>query len=325
MEQELVSIIMSTYNEKEPWIRKAIESVIKQTYKFIEFIIVLDNPDNIVIRNIVYDYSKIDNRIVVIENENNLGLVGSLNEALRISKGIYIARMDADDISKNERIEKQIDFLRRTKCDLVGAGVAFIDEFDKLMFGSDEKFHCTDYYIKHTLSFQNCIYHPTWLVRKELYLKLNGYRNISCCEDYDFLLRAKLLKAKLAVFPETLVYYRYNTRGISRTNRAKQRCITLYMRSKRNILDEISPDNINEFPCTKKGKRIMDDCEKYYTYSQLAIESKANGKRLYQLFAMCKCVLKTYNGKIKVIDVLRNQYLLFQEEFIKKIKIETIY
>lgn len=318
MKKELVSVIMSTYNENELWLRSAIESIIKQTYKFIEFIIVLDNPNNSVIRDIVYQYSKIDNRIVIIENEKNLGLVSSLNKALKLSKGTYIARMDADDISKKERIEKQIDYLKKTKSDLVGSGVAFIDEFDNLMFGSEEKLHYSDYYIKRTLSFQNCIYHPTWFVRKELYLKLNGYRNISFCEDFDFLLRTKLLNAKLAVLPRTLVYYRYNTTGISRTNRAMQRCITLYIRSKRNILDQISPDNINEFPYTKKGKKILADCEKYYTYSQLAIESKANKKRLNQLLEMSKCILETYNGKIKMIDVLRNQYLLCQEKFLKR-------
>lgn len=318
MKQELVSVIMSTYNENELWIRSAIESIIKQTYQLLEFIIVLDNPDNSIIRDIVYQYSKIDSRIIVIENEKNLGLVCSLNRALRLSKGTYIARMDADDISKPDRIEKQIRFLKETKSDLVGSRVAFIDEFDKLMFGGGEKLHYSDYYIKRTLAFQNCIYHPTWLVRRELFFKLDGYRNISCCEDFDFLLRAKLSNAKLAVLPEILVLYRYNTKGISRSNRAKQRCITLYMRRNRNILDQLSPDIINKFPCTKRGQKILIDCEKYYTYSQLAIESKISGRRLNQLLEMGKCVLKTNNGKIKIIDVLHDRYLICKEKFLKR-------
>lgn len=315
MGQELVSVIMSTYNENESWVKKAIESIINQTYQSIEFIIVLDNPDNAIIRNIVYEYSKKDNRIIVIENEKNLGLVSSLNKALKLSKGAYIARMDADDISEKERIEKQLIFLKKNKSDLVGSGVAFIDESDNLMFGKAEKLHYSDYYIKHTLDFQNCIYHPTWLVRKELFLYLNGYRNISYCEDFDFLLRAKESNAKLDVLKEVLVYYRYNTKGISRTNKANQRCITLYMRHNRNIIKQIAPEVINTFPNTKKGKRILADCEKYYAYSQLAIESKAKGKRINQLVEMGKCVLFTYNGKIKMIDSIRDQYLLYREKY----------
>lgn len=318
MEQELISVLMSTYNESELWLRKAIESILNQTYRMIEFIIVLDNPNNMVIRDIVYQYSEIDGRIIVVENEKNLGLVNSLNRALGISKGKYIARMDADDISVKNRMEDQISFLKRTKSDLVGSRVAFINEFDELMFGDGEKLHYSDYYIKKTLTFQNCIYHPTWLARRELYLKLNGYRNISCCEDYDFLLRARLLDAQLSVLPEILVYYRYNTNGISRTNRAKQRCITLYMRTTGNRLDEIYPNKINEFPSTKKGNKIMRDCEKYYAYSQLAIDSKSKGKKIEQLANVIRCILFTHNGKIKMIDSLRNQYLLYQEKILNK-------
>lgn len=312
-QQVLVSVVMSTYNEKEEWIEKAINSILNQTYRNIEFIIVLDNPDNEVIRDTVNRFAGQDGRIKIIENETNSGLVKSLNKALEVCKGQYIARMDADDISAKNRIEEQLMLIRETGSDLVGARVVFIDEDNSSMFGEGEKLHYADSYIKKTLAFQNCIYHPTWFVKKELYEQLNGYRNVSCCEDYDFLLRAKIFGARFAVSPKVLVNYRYNTQGISRSNKARQRCITLYMRSVGVDLNDITVEMLNEFPNTDRGRKILNDCEKYYTYSQLAIDAKSCRNKIGMIGNVLKCILLTKNGRIKACDSLRDIMLLWQE------------
>ncbi len=115
----MISVIMSTYNEENMLIRQAVESILNQTYSEFEFIIVLDNPKNIEIANLIQEYASRDKRIVILKNEKNLGLVKSLNKALEISKGEYIMRMDADDISEKDRIEKEYKFLKENNLDLV--------------------------------------------------------------------------------------------------------------------------------------------------------------------------------------------------------------
>ena len=93
-----VSVIMSTYNEKLQYLTEAIESVLNQTFKNYEFIIILDNPQNDAIRDCVYQYAEKDFRIKVIENDSNIGLTKSLNKAIQNANGKYMSRMDADDI-----------------------------------------------------------------------------------------------------------------------------------------------------------------------------------------------------------------------------------
>ena len=89
----LISVVMSVFNTKEEYLRCAIESILNQTFTEFEFIIVLDLPtDNSA--SIVDEYQKKDNRIIVIRNESNIGLTKSLNKALKIAKGKYIAIRD---------------------------------------------------------------------------------------------------------------------------------------------------------------------------------------------------------------------------------------
>ena len=111
----LVSVIMSTYKEEEIFLRQAIESILDQTYKDFEYIIILDNPDNDLHIKIIEEYTNIDKRIKFYINKKNIGLTASLNKGLELAKGIYICRMDADDISISNRIENQKKYLEENK------------------------------------------------------------------------------------------------------------------------------------------------------------------------------------------------------------------
>ena len=73
LHMDKISVVMSTYNERMEYLSLAIESIISQTHKDIEFIILLDNPQNADIKALVGKYAKMDNRICVIENEHNIG------------------------------------------------------------------------------------------------------------------------------------------------------------------------------------------------------------------------------------------------------------
>lgn len=106
-----VSIIMGVYNCKNyNLLRKSVESILQQTYKDYEFIICNDGSTN----NTLEELKKIaqsDSRIKIISYEKNRGLNHALNECLAVSQGKYIARQDDDDVSKPERLKKQVQFL----------------------------------------------------------------------------------------------------------------------------------------------------------------------------------------------------------------------
>ena len=123
-----ISVIMSTYNEKLEHLHKAITSVQKQTFKDFEFIIILDNPQNHVIRNCIHHYAQNDARIRIIENETNIGLTQSLNKAIKTANGIYMARMDADDIMAKTCLERELSEIKRCHLDFVSASKINSDE-----------------------------------------------------------------------------------------------------------------------------------------------------------------------------------------------------
>lgn len=218
---KLVSVIMSTYNEDLYWIEQSIESILNQTYKNIELIIVLDNPQNDSLKKLLLKYSSLDSRISVIINEQNLGLVSSLNKALQSCKGTFIARMDADDIAFNDRIHTQKEYLESNDLDFIFSPMLYIDEEGKEFNNTSSK-DITPYGIKRILSVTNISNHPTWFCKKEVYDELNGYRNIPYCEDYDFSLRALEQGFKIGKVNKELLKYRVRKSGISKSNILEQ-------------------------------------------------------------------------------------------------------
>ena len=98
-----VSVVMSEYNTKREYLCTAIESILNQTFKDFEFIIVDDCGENN-LDEIIEKYN--DKRIKIIKNDKNRGLVYSLNHGIKEAKGEYIVRMDTDDIANKKRIEK---------------------------------------------------------------------------------------------------------------------------------------------------------------------------------------------------------------------------
>ena len=110
----MISVIMSAYNDENS-VKLAIDSILNQNYQDFEFLIMDDfSTDNTF--EICKDYSKLDERIIVYRNDTNLGLTKSLNKGIKIAKGEYIARMDADDICNINRFALQINYLQKNPC-----------------------------------------------------------------------------------------------------------------------------------------------------------------------------------------------------------------
>ncbi len=212
----MISVLMSSYKEGVTELKLAVESILSQSYKDFEFIIIIDNPDNEIHKEVLSDYAKKDCRIRLFINDRNIGLVASLNKALSLAKGDYIARMDADDISISTRLEKQLKYLTKNEYDLIGGITQMINEDGTLLY-SIQKIPSDFLKIKKTLKYGQCIAHPTWFGKREVFSILRGYRNIPLCEDYDFTLRAVLHGYKISNINEIVLKYRMTANSISRS------------------------------------------------------------------------------------------------------------
>lgn len=238
----MISIIMSTYNEKIEWIKESIESILNQTYKDFEFLITIDKPENGELIKLVQEYAQKDARINVIINKENKGLIWSLNNMLSIAKGEYIARMDADDISLPERLEKQLNYIEEKNVDFIGSNTINFNDNNTYK----TSLFLNDYDIKENLYNGAFIPHPTWFVKKEVYIELKGYRNIYAAEDYDFFLRAIKHGFLVSNIKEPLLKYRMNLNGISKSNALKQKLTSKYLLDNFEKVDKITYDMIVE-------------------------------------------------------------------------------
>ena len=203
----LVSVVMSVFND-EKFVSQSIKSIVDQSHSNFEFIIVDDGSIDSS-KKIIKDWEGIDNRIIFIDRSTNMGLPFSLNEALSIAKGKYIARMDSDDIATMSRFEKQLRFLEaRPEVDIVGGQVSHIDSNGMEFESADQPLSFKE--IKSIAEFACPINHPTYMVKKEAYLLLEGYREVFVyAQDYDFILRAIDRNLIIENMPDVLLQYRF--------------------------------------------------------------------------------------------------------------------
>ena len=105
-----VTVLLPVYNS-EKYIRESIDSIIAQSFTDWDMLILNEYGSSKECTKIVKEYEQLDKRIRVIQNDKRLGLAKSLNLGIREATGEYIARMDADDISRRDRFQKEVDFL----------------------------------------------------------------------------------------------------------------------------------------------------------------------------------------------------------------------
>lgn len=196
-----VSVVLPAYNAAE-YIKSAVVSIFNQTYKDIELIVINDGSTDETLE-ILLGLQKLDSRLLIISRENR-GLVRSLNEGIAAARGAWIARMDADDISKPNRIQKQITYAEEQKLDLCGAYVR--------TFGfckpNIRKYPVTPAEANLQLAFNTCFAHPTIFARAEV-LKDNPYsERFEKIEDYELWTRLAVKGFRLGNVPEVLLHYR---------------------------------------------------------------------------------------------------------------------
>ena len=234
---EIISVLLCTYNEPLKYLKLSIESILSQTYTNIQLIIVNDNPKRADMADLLAAYAREDSRInyikkypermVLLKNKENRGLNYTLNRCLKMATGKYIARMDADDIATKDRLEKQLEFLQVKSYDMVGCNAIKIDENGKEIGylnvpTAHEK-------IKEYQLYGGCVLHPTWLGKREVFEKLNGYRLVYACEDFDFILRVIQNGFKIGNMPAYGLYYRIRTESVSSKANIRQKLTMYYL------------------------------------------------------------------------------------------------
>ena len=217
----MISVLMTTYREPLEILRASVESILSQTYRDLEFIVILDDPDNQPAKDLLFSLAETDPRLKIEINASNLKQRKSLNRALELATGEYIARMDADDISLPERLELQLDFLIRNNLDLIGGLVQIMDEKGNDMYmvsrtpSSPEK-------VRRLSRLGDCLAHPTWLGKRKVFVTLDGYRDLPCAADYDLQLRALMKGYRLSNLQAPVLRYRRTSSGISQRNLYRQ-------------------------------------------------------------------------------------------------------
>ena len=202
-----ISVLMPVYNG-EKYLRQAIDSILSQTFRDFEFLIINDGSTDATVE-IITSYT--DTRIRLIHNDTNLGLIATLNKGLDLAHGEYIARMDCDDISLPKRLAKQVSFMdRNSDVGICGTWIQFI--------GSNriKKYPLTHEAIKVYLLFNCPLAHPSVMIRKDVLRKNDLYYDINYkhAEDYELWTRCVNV-IKLANIPEVLVKYRWHLDQVS--------------------------------------------------------------------------------------------------------------
>ena len=257
---EKVNVLMCVYKEKISIVKTAVLSVLNQSYPNVELIVVIDNPERKdVIR--LLDVLKVEKSIQYTVNKRNIGLAKSLNVGLKMCTAPYIARMDADDISEFSRVEHQLNYLKKNKCDIVGGYMELINENGKFIKKKTD-IPVKDKYIRRLLCYKSAVPHPTWFVKKEVYDSLKGYRDIYSAEDYDFLVRAALEERKFGILPEICIKYRMSESGITQNNLALQKILSECMQRQYKSRKTWSLDKSKEY--VQKNQKRLNYNKRFY-------------------------------------------------------------
>jgi glycosyltransferase involved in cell wall biosynthesis len=288
-----ISVIMPVYN-CEQFVHESIASILNQTFSDFEFIIIDDGSKDQTLQ-IIKQFN--DNRIILIENVNNLGIVECLNYGISISECELIARMDGDDIAHPNRFELQYDlFQNYSDLILCGSCIAVINEEERIDFPllHDE--------IKVELLNSCCIAHPTVMFKKHF---KNGEiisynKNFDACEDYELWSRL-IQEGRFMNHSKSLLQYRKHSNQISFKKHLNQKNNSLLVKIK--LFQLLTTKEISE---------------KFFSINEI-LKKKDVGAELDYLNWIFKQIqfLNTENKKLQIFDTLL--FSVFLDNHLKKV------
>ena len=211
--EPLVSVVMPVYNS-ELFLAEAIDSILNQTLKNFEFLIVYDESKDSTY-TILDRYNKSDSRIKIIYGQNE-GLIGALNKGFKYARGKYIARMDADDISLPNRLAKQVALLEMENADVCGCHYALVDPNNRIIQYISMPVTASSVLLYSC--YRTPFPHPGVMIKKNSMTEkslLYGTSLFSAIEDYDLWVRMIFAGLILMNVDDVLLRYRIHTGSIS--------------------------------------------------------------------------------------------------------------
>jgi glycosyltransferase involved in cell wall biosynthesis len=208
----LISVVMPVYNSA-PFLAEAIESILSQTLRDFELLIVYDNSNDSSLE-IIRNYQQVDNRIKIIYGINN-GLIGALNQGMEAAQGKFVARMDSDDISLPLRFEKQVQLMESVGGDICGCHFLIINDIGKLVDAKLVPLCPSSFSI--FLGYGVPFAHGSVMLRnsfvKKHYLRYGGVR---FAEDYELWIKLFEKNAIFVNVNEFLFQYRTTHTSLSK-------------------------------------------------------------------------------------------------------------
>lgn len=319
--QPLISVILPVYNA-ENTVLDSVNSILKQSVADFELIIINDGSTD---KSLDIIHSIVDSRIKIV-NQENKGLIYSLNHGIKIAKGKYLARMDADDISVSSRFENQINFLNTNEDYVLCSSSRYI--FIEKIGDSNriEKVPQTDSLIRIFSIFNSPFTHPAAMFRRDVVVENNIKfdENYKYAEDYKFWIDL-LQHGKGYNFAEPLIYYKININGqtsIGNNNKIDRKikilAIQEYALQSLNIsISTLNRDILYDFSLTDNLKNIdisKVQLDKYvsflnYIYIELSKSKLKNDSRV--ILGRMYMKLVVYNlTKVKTFKNLKNFFSL---------------
>lgn len=204
LHQTKISILLPVYNGAD-FLQIAVESILKQTYNHWELIIIDDGSTDSTFE-ILSQFR--DPRIHVYQNQSNIGITKTLNRALKLAKGDFIARLDADDIAHPNRLSEQLSYLAgHPQVALVGSWADVLPSKEVWQTPTSPK------QVEVELLFRNCLFHSTLMWRRDLELKYD--ESFRYAQDYELTSRLVAENNQIAVIPQPLISYLTHDASIS--------------------------------------------------------------------------------------------------------------
>lgn len=211
-----ISVLMPVYNAQK-YLGEAIDSIINQSYKNWELILINDGSDD-GSEAIIKSYE--DTRIKYLKNDFNIGLINTLNKGLEFCSGKYIARMDADDIALKDRLAHQYKFLESNPAYGMCGGDALVIDNNGKETGRIKNVYSNNL-LKINLLFSVPFVHPCMMVRREVFERFKYDMEFKHVEDYDLWCRIAS-EWKVANLPHNLLKYRWHNTNVSVLNETYQ-------------------------------------------------------------------------------------------------------
>lgn len=302
-----ISVIMSVYNG-ETYLKEAIESVINQTFKNWELIVINDCSTDST-SEILAEFAEKDERVKVYPNEVNLRLPTSLNRAISLSSGKYIARMDADDICLPDRFEKQYKFMEENP-DTALSSCRFMTVKNGVYASGGAGGRCDFEAIKALLLVVNPILHPGVIAKAEIMKEFNYDTSLTCTEDLELWTRLVMANQKMKILPECLLIYRLHDKQITSTTLERQHTEVLKIQQKyyASLLQEMD-EEMSRFYISGIYFKENADVNKFLEYAKwLKRKTNKNFDKSAVNYALFEILAEYKRCGVKKTDVLKAMF-----------------